>query len=78
MMKLLLYSLMFFIVSTIAVADESDSFGTPPWQPAGKYTHPGIRESSGIVASQQFDGVYWTLNDSGIPPCFMRLNEMGN
>ena len=40
---------------------------TPPWQPTGKYTHPDIRESSGIVKSQQFEGVYWTLNDSGNP-----------
>ncbi len=39
----------------------------PPWQPIGKYTHPDIRESSGIVASRQFEGVYWTLNDSGNP-----------
>ena len=39
----------------------------PPWQPTGKYIHPDIRESSGIVASQQFEGVYWTLNDSGNP-----------
>src|SRR5436190_10553623 len=24
-----------------------------------------IREASGLVASQQFPGIYWTLNDSG-------------
>ncbi len=45
----------------------SDASDTPPWRPIGKYTHPDIRESSGIVTSQQFDGVYWTLNDSGNP-----------
>ena len=44
-----------------------DTINTPPWQPAGKYIHPDIKESSGIVASQQFEGVYWTLNDSGNP-----------
>jgi hypothetical protein len=26
---------------------------------------PAIREASGLVASQQWPGVYWTLNDSG-------------
>ena len=50
-----------------AVAAPQDTFNTPPWQPTGQYTHPDIRESSGIVASRQFEGVYWTLNDSGNP-----------
>ncbi len=50
--------------ATVAPADVIDP---PPWQPVGKYTHPDIRESSGIVASRQFEGVYWTLNDSGNP-----------
>ena len=42
--------------------------GIPPWHPIGKYIHPPIRESSGVVKSRQFQGVYWTLNDSGNPP----------
>ncbi|MCG9134207.1 hypothetical protein J5I95_21310 [Candidatus Poribacteria bacterium] len=50
-----------------ATAASADVIDTPPWQPVGKYTHPDIRESSGIVASRQFEGVYWTLNDSGNP-----------
>ena len=50
-----------------AVAAPSDAPDTPPWKPIGKYTHPDIQESSGIVTSQQFEGVYWTLNDSGNP-----------
>ena len=49
------------------VAAPPDLSTTPPWQPTGKYTHPPIQESSGIVTSQQFEGVYWTLNDSGNP-----------
>ena len=50
-----------------ATAAPAAVIDTPPWQPVGKYTHPDIRESSGIVASRQFEGVYWTLNDSGNP-----------
>ena len=50
-----------------ATAAPPETKGTPPWQPIGKYIHPDIRESSGIVASPQFEGVYWTLNDSGNP-----------
>ena len=52
---------------TAVAAAPQDPIDTPPWQPTGQYTHPDIRESSGIVASRQFEGVYWTLNDSGNP-----------
>ena len=64
-MKLLSHLLVFTIgIGLYAPAAVID---TPPWQPAGKYIHPDIKESSGIVASRQFEGVYWTLNDSGNP-----------
>lgn len=33
----------------------------------GRFQDPAIQESSGIVKSRQFDGVFWTLNDSGNP-----------
>ena len=68
-MKLLL-SLLILALSIgnyTAGAAPPDASDTPPWRPIGKYTHPDIRESSGIVTSQQFEGVYWTLNDSGNP-----------
>ena len=59
-----------------AVAAPQDTIDTPPWQPTGHYAHPEIQESSGIVASRQFEGVYWTLNDSGNPAALYatRLN----
>ena len=68
-MKLLTLLLIFAlgIGAYTAAAAPTDAPGTPPWQPTGQYTHPDIRESSGIVTSQQFEGVYWTLNDSGNP-----------
>ncbi|RKU25344.1 hypothetical protein C6497_15900 [Candidatus Poribacteria bacterium] len=66
-MNILRYTLILIFTTTLAVAEQSVSFGTPPWQPIGRYTHTAIRESSGIVASRQFEGVYWTLNDSGNP-----------
>ena len=68
-MKLLSLLLIFAIgigLSTTAAAPQ-DTIDTPPWQSVGQYTHPDIRESSGIVTSRQFEGVYWTLNDSGNP-----------
>lgn len=76
-MKLLLYPFVFILITTIVIAEEPDSFGTPPWQPVGKYTHSAIRESSGIVASQQFEGVYWTLNDSGNPSVLYATKRNG-
>jgi len=31
----------------------------------GRITNPRITESSGVVASRQFPGVFWTHNDGG-------------
>lgn len=64
-MKLLSYLLIFAL--SIGLSTAAAALDTPPWQPIGQYTHPDIRESSGIVTSRQFGGVYWTLNDSGNP-----------
>ena len=76
-MKLLRYTLIFILAITIATAEDPAPFGAPPWQPLGKYTHPDIRESSGIVASRQFEGVYWTLNDSGNPAALYATKRTG-
>ena len=76
-MKLILSTLVFFLTISITIAEEPASFGTPPWQPTGKYTHTNIRESSGIVASRQFEGVYWTLNDSGNPAVLYATKRNG-
>ena len=59
--------LLLIFVLGIGLSTPAAAPDTPPWQPIGQYTHPDIRESSGIVASRQFEGVYWTLNDSGNP-----------
>ncbi|MGE3910938.1 MAG: hypothetical protein AB7K36_16390 [Chloroflexota bacterium] len=37
----------------------------------------GIREASGLVASQQYPGVYWTLNDSGNGPNLYAFDQDG-
>lgn len=50
---------------------------SPPWRAVGRYTHPPIRESSGIVKSGQFEGVYWTLNDSGNPATLYATKRTG-
>lgn len=76
-MKLLIYPLIFILLTSNVIAEEHGSFGIPPWQPIGKYVHPAIRESSGIVASHQFDGVYWTLNDSGNPAVLYATKRNG-
>lgn len=68
-MKSLCFLLIFAIAvgNYVSIAETPNGLGIPPWHPIGQYIHPAIRESSGIVASHQFDGVYWTLNDSGNP-----------
>lgn len=60
-----------------AVAAPQNPIDTPPWQPTGQYTHPDIQESSGIVASRQFEGIYWTLNDSGNPAALYATKRNG-
>lgn len=63
---LLIFAINIGFCTTVAAAPQG-TVDTPPWQPTGQYTHPDIQESSGIVASRRFEGVYWTLNDSGNP-----------
>lgn len=43
----------------------------------GTINHPGIKESSGIVASRQFTDVFWTHNDSGHPAELFAINQKG-
>ncbi len=76
-MRMLLYPLILLLAVTFIAAEEHVNFGTPPWQPLGQYTHTAIRESSGIVASKQFKGVYWTLNDSGNPSTLYATQRNG-
>ena len=76
-MKLLLYPLILLLAVVSITAEVPVNFGTPPWQPLGQYTHNAIRESSGIVASRQFEGVYWTLNDSGNPSTLYATKRNG-
>ena len=78
-MKLLSHLLVFAISIGLytATAAPIDTHDTPPWQPIGKYIHPDIKESSGIVASRQFEGVYWTLNDSGNPATLYATKRNG-
>ena len=57
-----------------AAAVPPDTPDTPPWQPIGKYTHPAILESSGIVTSQQFEGSIGRLTTPGILQHFTLQN----
>jgi hypothetical protein len=36
-----------------------------------------IQEASALVASQQYPGVYWTLNDHGGPPTLIAFDDQG-
>jgi hypothetical protein len=43
----------------------------------GAITHPAIRESSGLVASRRYPGVFWTHNDSGKPHFLFAIRQDG-
>ena len=47
-------------------------------QVVGTVTNPEIDEASGLVASQVNPDAFWTLNDSGGPPCLYALATDGN
>jgi hypothetical protein len=54
-------------------------FGIPALYapPDGRFEDPEISESSGIVKSRRFDGLFWTHNDSGHPPRLFAINRDG-
>lgn len=43
----------------------------------GRLEHPPIAESSGIIASRRYPGVYWTHNDSGNPAVIFAVDREG-
>ena len=43
----------------------------------GTISAKGIDESSGIIASRRFPGVYWTHNDSGNPAILFAIDRAG-
>lgn len=45
--------------------------------PEGRITHPAIKESSGVVASRQYDDVLWTHNDANNPPELFAIDDDG-
>lgn len=44
----------------------------------GRLSAQAICESSGLVASRQHAGVFWTMNDSGNPPVLYAVKESGD
>jgi hypothetical protein len=49
-----------------------------PARKVGYIRHPSIRESSGLVASRRFPGVFWTHNDKGNAPVLYAINRAGS
>jgi len=43
----------------------------------GTIQDPAIVESSGLVASRRYPGVFWTHNDSGSAPVIFAINQRG-
>lgn len=50
---------------------------TRPVTRVGQIAHPAITESSGLAASRQFPGVFWTHTDSGGPPLLCAIDATG-
>jgi hypothetical protein len=43
----------------------------------GNFRHPRLLESSGVIASRRYPGVFWTLNDSGNPAEIFATDSTG-
>lgn len=43
----------------------------------GNFRHPRLLESSGVIASRRYPGVFWTVNDSGNPPEIFATDSSG-
>lgn len=46
-------------------------------RPVASFDSPAIDESSGLVASRRFPGLYWTHNDSGGAPVIFAVDREG-
>lgn len=49
-----------------------------PAEVVGRLAHGPIRESSGLVASRRFPGVFWTHNDKGNDPALFAVRRDGS
>jgi hypothetical protein len=49
----------------------------PPLEPLGQFDPRRIPESSGIVKSRRYPGIYWVHNDSGNPPLLFAVRGNG-
>ncbi len=54
-------------------------FGIPAFYhpPDGHFEDKEITESSGLVKSRRFEGIFWTHNDSGHPPRLFAVDRAG-
>jgi hypothetical protein len=47
------------------------------WEPVGRFDSPEVQESSGVVKSRRYAGVFWTHGDSGNPAAIFAFRENG-
>ena len=47
------------------------------WTPIGSFDSPRLGESSGLIKSRKYPGIFWTHNDSGNPPVLFAVKLTG-
>ena len=68
----------FLIVCLTALATVADAAADKPnVTKVGSLDHSAITESSGIVASRKYPGIYWTHNDKGNLPHIFAIDDKG-
>jgi hypothetical protein len=62
------------LLAGVARAEPPDKNGVAK---IGSLDHPAITESSGVVGSRKYPGIYWTHNDKGNLPNLFAIDDKG-
>jgi hypothetical protein len=65
------------MMSTIPESSLCAQPAAPVFERIGRIDHPPVREPSGLVASRQHPGVFWTICDSGNLPQLFAIDRSG-
>lgn len=65
-----------FLISGSVIAQTTQPATQPSFR-VGRIDDPAIPESSGLVASRKYAGVFWTHNDSGNPAMIFAVDRTG-
>jgi hypothetical protein len=73
-------AILLWVVVAVCAAGQVEQDGravSPGVEIIGRIEHEPLAESSGIIASRQHEGIFWTHNDSGHPAVLFAITRTG-